>query len=86
MKYKILEKWRVLGEVEKYDTEVNGLKAVRKWIEEWIESWKIAVEEPDKIVSVKTDYKTFAFIKVKTKKLSDRQFFDTFNLKVFKAK
>ena len=85
MRYKILEKWRVLGKIEKYETEVSGLKAVKKWIEEWIEGWKIAVEEPDKIVLTKTDYKTFAYIKVKTEKIFDRQFFDTFNLKVVKV-
>ena len=80
-KYQITEDWH-LPELEHYETEKIGLIKVRKYIKSWYEGWKDSVEENEyKMVSFKSDYKTYAICKVKRK-----SHLDTFYLEVKEKK
>jgi myo-inositol-1-phosphate synthase len=82
-RYQIKETWRVWGQIERYDSEHKTLAAVKKYIQDWIESWQDQAKESGyKVVMAKTDYKTFAKLKIESSKMLDIQTYDTFSLKV----
>lgn len=91
-KYYIRERWNMCGDVEKYDEKttpantVIGLKKVKAWIEDWIETWKENAEDNGyKFLGFKTDYKTFARLRIHRGKIGEIPMIDNFSLKVIKA-
>jgi len=71
--YYIRERWLVMHVVETYDekshpvsNKVKNLKDVKAWIKGWIEAWKEnAINSGDRVTSIKTDYKTFAELRIR---------------------
>jgi len=93
IKYYIRERWNVSGYIEKYDEKTNpvgnskrNLKEVKKFIEDWIETWKENAEENGyEFLGFKTDYRTFARLRIKTGTVGNYTFIDRFSLKVVRA-